>query len=393
MFLFGYFSFLIAALVNFLNQPIEKCVYFYYKNKALTKIKSINDLKIIGITGSYGKTSSKNILHAVLSSDFNSYPSPKSYNTPYGLMNAINNGLDKFDNVFIAEMGATKVKDIKELCNFIHPKYGILTTIGVAHLETFKTEQNIINEKFELIESLPGNGIGILNKDDPKQVSYQLKNNCKIVWIGIDQDANVRASDIELSNKGTKFKITFKDKNETYEFFTPLLGKHNIYNILAAIALGYELGVKIDKLINAVKILTPTEHRLELKKYGDVNIIDDAFNSNPTGSKMALEVLDLMTGKKIIVTPGMIELGDKEYDYNKAFGTYIADVCDEVILIGAKQTKPIYDGLKEKKYPEKHIHILNDVKDAFRLVNKLKTKDTYVLLENDLPDLFTENKL
>jgi len=136
----------------------------------------------------------------------------------------------------------------------------------------------------------------------------------------------------------------------------------------------------------------PIEHRLELKRYGDINIIDDAYNSNPVGSKMALDVLNLMLGKKIIVTPGMIELGSEQYELNLEFGKQIADVCDEVILVGRKQTKPIYDGLMTKDYNEKHIHVINDVKIAFELMQKLKGKETYVLLENDLPDIFNERK-
>jgi len=140
----------------------------------------------------------------------------------------------------------------------------------------------------------------------------------------------------------------------------------------------------------AVRMIKPIPHRLELKKIGDLHIIDDAYNSNPLGSKMALEVLKLMPGKKIIVTPGMIELGEKQEELNKEFGKQIALVCDEVILIGKDQTKPIYEGLKIKKHPEKDIYILNDVKKAFSLLKKLKGKETYVLLENDLPDIFSE---
>ena len=128
--------------------------------------------------------------------------------------------------------------------------------------------------------------------------------------------------------------------------------------------------------------------RLELKKYGNINIIDDAYNSNPVGSKRAVEVLGLMKGTKIIVTPGMIELGEKQYELNKKFGEYISKVCDYVILIGEKQTKPIYDGLVENKYDTRKIFVLNDVRDAFPLMGKLAKDTTYVLLENDLPDIF-----
>ncbi|MDD4608416.1 MAG: cyanophycin synthetase, partial [Bacilli bacterium] len=156
------------------------------------------------------------------------------------------------------------------------------------------------------------------------------------------------------------------------------------------IALGRELGINIEQLKIGVRKVTSIEHRLELKRYGNINIIDDAYNSNPVGSKMALDVLDLMPGKKIIVTPGMIELGDKQYELNMKFGEYIADVCDEVILVGEEQTKPIYDGLMLKKYNQKRIHVINDVKIAFELMQQLRDKETYVLLENDLPDIFNE---
>ena len=389
MFVFGYLSYYIVWLSNIINIPVEKLVYKYYYRKAKNKLKDMSNLSVVGITGSYGKTSSKNIVNSILNSNYISYATPKSFNTPYGLMISINNGIDKFTNMFVAEMGAYKKGEIKELCDFVNPKYGILTTIGVAHLETFKSEENIIEGKFELIESLPKDGVGILNKDDIKQVNYKIKNDCKIIWIGIDnKDADVVASNIKLSHTGTSFDVTFKGDKKKYKFETSLLGKYNIYNILDAVALGHHLNINIDKMINAVRSLKPIEHRLELKKYGDINIIDDAFNSNPVGSSMALDTLKLMPGKKIIVTPGMIELGEKEYEYNYEFGKKISEVCDEVILIGENQTKPIKKALDDNNF--KNVHILNDVKEAFPLMNKLKDKETYVLLENDLPDIFNE---
>ena len=181
-----------------------------------------------------------------------------------------------------------------------------------------------------------------------------------------------------------------QDNDKKYKFETKLLGIPNVYNILAGLALGSHLQVPVEQLIQGVKKVKSIEHRLELKKYGDINIIDDAYNSNPVGSKMALDVLSLMPGKKIIVTPGMIELGERQYDLNKEFGKQIAEVCDAVILVGEEQTKPILDGLKEMKYKEKNIYVINDVKIAFKLMHEIKDKTTYVLLENDLPDIFNE---
>jgi UDP-N-acetylmuramoyl-tripeptide--D-alanyl-D-alanine ligase len=357
----------------------------------MKKLKNMSNLKVIGITGSYGKTSSKNILNDILSVKYNTLPTPRNLNTPYGLMITINNHMSKFDEIFIAEMGAYKVGEIKQLCDFVHPKYGILTRIGTAHLELFGSQENIQKGKFELIESLPSDGIGVLNGDDPLQLNYKLKNKVKIIWIGIDnKNVDVKADNIKMSHLGTTFEVRFKGDKNKYLFETKLLGYANVYNILASLALGYEFGITIEQLQMAVKRVKPIEHRLELKKYNDIVIIDDAYNSNPVGSKMALDVLKMMPGKHIIITPGMIELGDKQYELNKALGEFIADSCDEVILVGNNQTKPIQDGLKKMKYDKEHIHIVNDVKLAFNLLSKLKEKDTYVLIENDLPDIFNE---
>ncbi len=385
-----YLNYFVVMTANVLNKPIEKCVYYHYKFQAVKKLKSMN-IPVVGITGSYGKTSSKNIINDILNVKFNSFATPKSFNTPYGLINSINNYLDKFDDIFIAEMGAFKIGEIKQNCKLVKPKYGIITIIGEAHLETFGSRDNIMKGKFELVESLPSDGLAILNGDDPYQLKYNIKNNCNVKWIGIDnKDVDLYAENIKLSGEGTTFDCIFKGDKNKYTFTTKLLGKHNVYNVLAGILLGHELGLKINELQRGVSSVKTIEHRLELKKYGNINIIDDAYNSNPVGSKMALDVLNLMDGTKIIVTPGMIELGEKQYELNEKFGEYISEVCDYVILVGKNQTKPIYDGLMSKKYNDKNVFVLNDVKDAFPLMSRLADDNTYVLLENDLPDLFNE---
>ncbi len=390
-FIMVFVNFLIIWLANIINKPIEKQVFFYYKRQAIKKLKNMNKMKVIGITGSYGKTSSKNILNDILNVKFNSFATPQNFNTTYGLINSVNNYLDKFSDVFIAEMGAFRIGDIEEICDLMKPQYGILTKIGVAHLETFGNIENVAKGKFELIESLPKDGIAVLNMDDEYQVNYNLKNTCKTLWLGIDnKNGDIYADNIKLSHKGTSFDVYFKDDKKAYKFETKLLGKANIYNVLAAILLGKELGLTVEQLQLGVKLVNTIPHRLELKKYGNINIIDDAYNSNPIGAQMALEVLNMMPGKKIIITPGMVDLGKEQYNLNKQFGKSIASVADEVILIGEEQTKPIYEGLIKKRYNKKKIHILNDIKDAFKLLNKLQDKETYVLIENDLPDIFNE---
>ena len=389
----SYLNRLVVLLAVIINHPYERGVYYYYLGKAKRKLRNMPGLKVVGITGSYGKTSSKNILADILNIKYNTLPSPKNLNTPYGLMITINNHMDKFTDVFIAEMGAYVKGEVKELCDFVKPKYGILTKIGTAHLESFGSEANIQEGKFELIESLPSDGVGILNKDDPKQVDYKLKNKVKILWIGIDSDdVDVRAVDIKCDNKGTSFKVLFKGDKKKYEFQTKLLGEHNVYNILAGIALGNYLGIEISSLQKAVKTVKTIEHRLELKPLGNFYMIDDAYNSNPVGAKNAVEVLGMMPGLKVVVTPGMIELGSKEEHYNNEFGKQIAKVADYVVLIGKNRTKPIYEGLIEQDFDKDKIIIYNDVKEAYNYINGLVTgkKDVYALFENDLPDTYNE---
>lgn len=388
-----YFNNLVVVLANILNTPIEKSVNLYFYRHAQKKLKSLEQLEVIGITGSYGKTSSKNILNDVLSIKYNVMPTPKNYNTPTGLMITINDYLDKFNDYFIAEMGACRKGEIKELCCLVQPKYGILTKVGVAHLETFGTEEIIQKTKFELIESLPSDGIGVLNADDEKQTSYQLKNNVKILWIGIDnaKKCDVYASNIKLSSEGTTFDCHFKGKKKKITFTTGLLGRANIYNILAAIALGSSLGLTEEELKIGVKKVQPVEHRLQLKRYYDMYLIDDAYNANPEGAKMALDVLNLMPGKKVVISSGMIELGEKSDILNKELGQYMASVVDIAILIGEKQTKMVQEGLLENKFKKENIIVFNDIQEAFAYVKKKNEKDAYILLQSDLPDAFNES--
>lgn len=390
-----YLNVFVAFIALIINTPVEKCVYLYYKKIAQNKLKSMPNLKIIGITGSYGKTSSKNILSDILNIKYNALPTPRNLNTYNGLIMTVNNYMDKFTDIFIAEMGAYVKGEIAGLCKLVKPKYGIITRIGTAHLETFGSEDNIVQGKFELVESLPSDGFAILNGDDPKQVNYKIKNKVRIIWIGIEnENVDVRATNIKCSNKGTSFDVLFKGDEKKYHFETKLLGDHNVYNILAALACGREFDIDIPDLITAVRNVRPVEHRLELKRLGNFYQIDDAYNSNPIGAENACKILGMMPGYKVVVTPGMVELGTKEDKYNKKFGEQIAKVADIVILIGKKKTQPIKEGLLTSGFNKEQIIVFNDVRDAYPYINNLAIsvkQDVYALFENDLPDTYNEN--
>ena len=216
--------------------------------------------------------------------------------------------------------------------------------------------------------------------------NYHVKNNCQLVTYGIYHDADYQACDIVYSPKGSKFNVLYDGVK--YPFETKLLGEHNIMNILAAIAIARYLGVDFDKLASSVKNVQYVEHRLEVKKINGYTFIDNAFNSNPSGASMSLKVMSMMPNKRFIVTPGLIDLGDKQDEINKDLGKQMKDQVDVVILVGPIQTKAIYDGLSESGFDMNNVYVTKTVKEAFALVYQLAdTKDT-ILLENDLPDAF-----
>ncbi|NLK99678.1 MAG: UDP-N-acetylmuramoyl-tripeptide--D-alanyl-D-alanine ligase, partial [Clostridiales bacterium] len=186
---------------------------------------------------------------------------------------------------------------------------------------------------------------------------------------------------------GTEFTVITSNK-EKAQFNTKLLGRHNVVNIVAAIAVSNSLGIPLEDLTIPVRRLQPVEHRLQLiEKGGNLTIIDDAYNSNPAGSKAALDTLSLFDGLRILITPGMVELGSQEDYYNREFGRQASTRCDYVILVGKKQTEAIYDGLISEGFDKSKLYVTDIFDDAIKHAYDIKTdKHKYILLENDLPD-------
>lgn len=384
------FPFSLVMAANTINGPMEKAISNGYLNDAKRLIRSMDRLQVIGITGSYGKTSVKHFLHTVLSQQCNVLMTPESFNTPMGITRTVREHLRPTHEIFIAEMGAKQNGDIRELCELAQPRYGIITSIGPQHLESFKTLENVQKTKYELAEFLPADGIAFLNADDENVMSYKPSLACRRITFGFrNPDADYRAEEVVVSVKGTAFTVA-APTGETARVETLLLGAHNVTNLLACIACGHQLGIPLDKLAKVVKRIKPVEHRLELRRNGGITIIDDSFNSNPVGSRSALEVLKQMEGKRILVTPGMIELGAKEFELNKAFGSYAAEACDYIILVGPKQTAPIQQGLKEAGYPGPQMTVVRNFTEAMTVMREVAKPGSIVLLENDLPDNYNE---
>ena len=379
------FSPLLVLLANLINKPVELSINKHYTNDAKKILAACPDLTIIGVTGSYGKTSVKYYLNTLLRAKYNVLMTPESYNTPMGVVKTIRGSLKATHEIFICEMGAKWVGDIKELCDIVHPQHGVITSIGPQHLESFKTLDAVKSTKFELADALPADGMLFLNGDDRNIKDYGCKRPA--ITYSVEGDGDYVAYDLSVSEKGTSFRVRTKD-GETERYSTRLIGRHNVLNIVGAIAISHKLGIPLSDLKGQVRKLEGVPHRLELSEKNGVTIIDDAYNSNPSGTKAALEALSLFDGYKILVTPGMVELGEKQDELNREFGRNAAKVCDYVVLVGKKQAVPIKAGLLDEKYDENKIFVASTINEALAHVYSLANhgKKKVILLENDLPD-------
>ena len=330
-------------------------------------------------------------MEEILSEGYLTLATPESYNTPMGVTRVIRESLRPIHEVFIAEMGAKKPGDIRELCGLVSPKIGVLTAIGEQHLETFGSLQTIIDTKFELIEALPPDGKAVLNFDNRYIKENSGRAKCQVLGYGIDNSADYYADLISYDNAGCTFTVHTPDGEEIV-LTSKLLGRHNINNILACVAVAHQLGLSLDKIKKAVGRIQPIQHRLQLLKNPlGFNIIDDAFNSNPQGAQAALAVLASFTGgKRILLTPGMVELGKREYELNKDFAILAAAQCDYIILVGEKHSRPLQDGLREAGYSPERFYVASDLNDAWQHLQTFVVAGDTVLLENDLPDTYNE---
>ena len=274
-----------AMLANLINKPIELMINRHYINDAKRIINGLPDLTVVGLTGSYGKTSTKFYLEKLLGAKYNVLMTPESYNTTMGVVKVVRGQLNATHEIFLCEMGAKNVGEIKEICDIVKPKHGIITSIGPQHLETFKSIDNIIKTKFELADSLPDkDGIIFLNYDNEYIAKHECNKNKVTYSLGGGTD--YYADNISVSENGTQF--TVHNGNEEKQFTTKLIGSHNVQNIVGAIAVANTLGVPFADLVMPVKRLECVPHRLQIIKGTNKTIIDDAFNSNPTGAKALL---------------------------------------------------------------------------------------------------------
>ena len=378
---------LVVFLAYFITWPLERLISKSYIKKAKKKLSERQNLKVIGITGSYGKTSVKNILSTILSSKFKICPTPASYNTPLGLAKTILSNLREDDEIFIAEMGAKQIGDITELCDMVCPEIGIITGIGNQHFLTFGNIDNIVKTKSELAEFVSNkNGKLFINTDGAlaKSVSEKFANS-----IAVSLENNVfNISKIETTKNGSTFEISYNGKKKKCK--TILLGKHNISNIVLASTVALELGLTLDEIADGIEKLHTVSHRLEIiKSSSRYMIIDNSYNSSVQGSEASLEVLSKFDGQKFVITPGLVELGKEQFNANFEFGRAMSKVCDYVIIDSTINYDAINAGLVSEGFDKEHILRAGSLSQAVMVLNTLAQPEDVVLFENDLPDNYS----
>lgn len=378
-----------VALGDVVMSPLQKRINERFLDAARARLRELAPT-VVGVTGSFGKTSTKFAVQSLLGEGV-ALATPGSFNTPLGVCRTINERLASAHEYFVVEMGAYHEGEIAELCRFVHPTVGVLTAIGPAHLERFGSMDAIRRAKYELIQSLPADGAAVMNVDDleVRRLADRTRH-VPVLRYGLEAagQPHVTARDVSLSSEGTVMTIAVGEA-ATLTVRTKLLGRHAIGHVLAGVAVAKFAGYKLADLRAAIEAMEPVEHRLQLiHGAGGVTVIDDAYNSNPHGAAAALEVLAAMPGRrKVVVTPGMIELGPLQLEENRRFGERAGAIADTVIAVARTNRAALSEGVESGGGPGKLI-VVDSLAEATEKLASLLGPGDVVLFENDLPDHF-----
>lgn len=390
--LFGAIPALLVA-ADWLMAPVQTAINASFSRRARSKLVEVGPV-VVGVTGSFGKTSTKFAIAGVLGAPRSAFATPGSYNTPMGVVRAINEGLEAGHSYLVVEMGAYREGDIAELCSFVRPAIGVLTAIGPAHLERFGSMEAIRRAKYEIVESLPDDGIAVMNTDDlTVRGLADTTERVRVVRYGLDPSGSpdVTARDHGFSPSGTTATIIDAGGGEL-QISTRLLGEHAIRHILAAVAVARSQGIPLAELGPRIAALEPVEHRLQLiPGAGGVTVIDDAYNSNPAGAAAALDVLadfdESEANRIVVVTPGIVELGELQAQENEAFGRAAAAIADYLIVVGRVNRAAIVAGASGPT-AKAEVITTDTLDEATERLKTILRPGDVVLFENDLPDQY-----
>ncbi|MGH7698634.1 MAG: Mur ligase family protein, partial [Candidatus Dormibacteria bacterium] len=317
------------------------------------------------------------------------FATPESFNTTLGVCRAVNEGLNPEHRMAIVEMGAYRPGEIAEICSFTHPRVGIITAVGVMHLERFGSRQRIALAKSELLAALPEDGVAVLPSDIAERGTLLARLRAPVVWVGATGD-RWWAESLELSAQGTSFRLR-GSAGEDEPISAAIHGRHAVADLLCALAAAAELGVGLSELVARAAGLAGAPHRLEVSQAGGLTIIDDAYNSNPDGAAEALRLLATLPGqRRVLVTPGYVELGPLQEREMRELGRRAAEVCSHVILVGPRQSAALARGLSQAGYPEDQVTVVASLEQAQLRLPAVAGPGSVVLFENDLPDSFLE---
>ena len=380
----------VLVLADVLMTPVQKVINGRFRATAKRRLAEIDPL-VIGVTGSFGKTSTKFAIATIVGEPGSVLATPGSFNTPLGLTRAVNELLSPDHRYFVAEMGAYREGEIAELVRLVEPTVGVLTAIGPAHLDRFGSMDAIRRGKYEIVTGLPESGTAVMNVDDPEvRKLADRTTNVPVVRYGIDAEGrpDVTARDIAVTSEGTSFTIVDNRTGSTIDASTRLLGRHAIGHVLAGVAVALVVGRSLDELGPRIAALEPVEHRLQLiEGTGGVTVIDDAFNSNPAGAAAALDVLASMPAKrKVVVTPGIVELGPLQAEENEKFGHHAASVADTVIFVAKLNRDALVAGAT--KAGKATVVTVDTLTEATARMPEFVGPGDVVLFENDLPDQY-----
>jgi UDP-N-acetylmuramoyl-tripeptide--D-alanyl-D-alanine ligase len=385
----------VVWLAGILMGPAERAIFQKYLEEADRRMRSYAG-RVIGITGSYGKTSTKFVLADLLASRYRVLKTPAGVNTTMGITRVIREELRDDHDYFVVECSAYGPGEIRAVCDIVHPSLGILTAVGIQHLERFGTQERIAEAKYELLAALPPGAPAVVNADDPgclRLAERARSEGKRVLLYGMNETEPglaIRGTEVKTRGRGTSFRVVAGD-GEAACFETRLLGRWNLSNILAGLAAARECGVPLSAMRDAVAALSPAPRRLEVKEEGGIIKILDVANSNPRGAEMALEVLAQFTGgSRILITPGMVELGASEAEENRRFGEKAAATCDYVVLVGSDQTRPIREGLSGRGFPADRVLVARNADEVADKLAGIVRQGDVLLYENRLPDTYLE---
>ncbi|MFA5432006.1 MAG: UDP-N-acetylmuramoyl-tripeptide--D-alanyl-D-alanine ligase [Candidatus Paceibacterota bacterium] len=376
---------LIVSFIILLFQPITVFVRNRIIKKAIKKRKALDNLLVVGVTGSYGKTSTKEFLKEILSSEFKVVSTERNENSEIGIAQCILNQVNDEHEIFICEMGAYNRGGIKLLCDIAQPKIGILTGVNNQHLATFGSEKNIVKGKFELINALPSEGLAVLNWDS-ELIKDNFNSTVNSIKYSISEKQDIWAEEIKENKEGISFKAVLKT-GESQVFETSIHGVHNVSNLLSAIVVAKKLGMELEVIAEKVKEI---KGGMEIKRFNNFDLINATYSSNYNGVMSHLEYLKNWEGRKILIMPCLIELGSEGKETHRKIGRKIGEVCDLAIITSKDYFKDLKRGAIESGMkPEEVVFIQNGSKILKKLFN-IANENSVVLLESRVPQVLID---